>query len=159
MADRCAKHSLCWDGKLPDESNRCRPKSLVIRQGLHPRPGPTIYDCGFDDSDGGECAGDEQGLPDVSGDEDWNDEPVLGEHNVEFEPGSTIEDMAWSVLMQPPAADDLRRGDLYKMGCSYEVFGMNPNLRHQVWNDPDASEDGMLFLLSLVIPRMTNFGK
>ena len=57
-----------WSEKLPDERRRCRPKLLVVEQGLHPHPGPTIYDCAFDDSDGGEWAGDGHEQVDLSDD-------------------------------------------------------------------------------------------
>jgi len=57
-----------WKEKLPDERRRCRPKALVVKQGLHPHPGPTIYDCGFDDSDGGGWASDDHDLSDIADD-------------------------------------------------------------------------------------------
>ena len=38
-------------GKLPNERSRQVPKEWIISQGLHPHPGPSIYDCGFDDPD------------------------------------------------------------------------------------------------------------
>ena len=57
-------------------------------------------------------------------------------------PDSTIEDMAWNVLMQPPAVDEGLRDQLGSIGCPYDCRDMNPNRSHQVWADPDASDDG-----------------
>ena len=55
---------------------------------------------------------------------------------------TTIEDMAWNVLMQPPMANDGLRDSLHSIGCSYNVEDMRPNLMHRVWYDHDAEEDG-----------------
>ena len=49
-----ACNRLVNSGKRPDERRRRRPRAVVIEQGMHPHPGPTIYDIGFDDSDGGD---------------------------------------------------------------------------------------------------------
>ena len=57
-------------------------------------------------------------------------------------PDSTIEDMAWNVLMQPPAVDEGLRDQLGSIGCPHDGCDMNPNSGHQVWADPDASDDG-----------------
>ena len=53
-----------------------------------------------------------------------------------------IEEMAWDVLMRPPAANVELRNSLDEMGCPYEVCDMRPNPMHKVWNDPDAEEEG-----------------
>ena len=51
MVKNCIVLAVGWHGgKLPDERRRCRPKLCIIRQGLHPHPGPIGHGCGFDDS-------------------------------------------------------------------------------------------------------------
>ena len=43
--------------------------------------------------------------------------------------------------MQPPVADESLRNDLNDMGCTYGVMDVTPDVRQQVSNDPDASDD------------------
>ena len=38
---RKPSYQYAWNEKLPDERGRCRPKALVVKQGLHPPPGPS----------------------------------------------------------------------------------------------------------------------
>ena len=68
-------------GKLPDERKRRRPKLWIIRQGLHPHPGPTIYDCGLDDSDGGGWANDGGDPSEMSEADGWRTDHAEG-HSV-----------------------------------------------------------------------------
>ena len=70
----CERFLNC--GKRPDERKRRRPRALVIEQGMHPHPGPSIYDCGFDDSDGGEWGEDELNQSDFDGDDEWDERLV-----------------------------------------------------------------------------------
>ena len=116
-----------WGGKLPDEMKRRRPKSLVIRQGMHPHPGPTIYDCGFDDTDGGDWASDGRDQSDLSDGEDWREEPLLHRQSMDVDLHANLEEMAWNILMQPPGADMSLRSVLNDMGCPYGVVDMAPD--------------------------------
>jgi len=123
----------------------------VVEQGLHPHPGPTIYDCGFDDSDGGEWAedvrdGSEEDEPDQ---DEWHEEPSPGDLDEPQINSTTIEDMAWHVLMQPPIADTGLRDCLHRMGCSYNLHDMRPNPMHQVWHDPGGDDEGKCMLAAV----------
>ena len=67
-----------YDGKLPDERRRWSPKQWIIRQGLHPHPGPTtIYNCGFDDPDGAEWYEDDGEVSCGAADDGWPAEQAV----------------------------------------------------------------------------------
>ena len=143
MISACMRRSLWGEGKLPDERKRSRPKVVVVEQGLHPHPGPSIYDGGFDDPDGGEWDNHEPGWSDDEADDeegDWlpsNASLALDGEQVRQE----IEEMAWKVLMQPPAADTELRDYLGGIGCPIVDCDTRPNLKHKVWHTPGAEEE------------------
>ena len=60
-------------GKLPDERRRSPPRRAIIAQGLHPHPGPTCQDCGFDDSEGPEWDESDEVAAELSSDGEADD--------------------------------------------------------------------------------------
>ena len=102
---------------------------LVVEQGVHPHPGPTIYDCGFDDSDGGEWAGDGDDSADYADDEGWAVEPLMPDHGPFPDDHEDLGEMAWNMLMHPPASGK---------GVPRTSTNMTPDHGQQVWSDPDA---------------------
>ena len=68
---------------------------------------------------------------------------LLLEHPGDY-PTGDLEEMAWNILMGPPVADDGLRRNLSQIGCPYGEMAMAPNYKHQVWKDPDASDDDVV---------------
>ena len=145
-------------GKVPDETCRGVPRLTLIRQGLHPHPGPTIYDCGFNDPDGGDWEGLGHDPSDGEADNEEVEAPEWTNGQLQHEEwechtghaSSTLsgglaqqglEEIAWNVLMQPPAVNVELRNYLSEIGCPYEVCDVKPNLKHKVWGSPDAEEE------------------
>ena len=46
--------------------------------------------------------------------------------------------------MCPPVPDDGLRRNLSEIGCPCGEMAMAPNYKHQVWKDPDASDDDVV---------------
>ena len=112
---------------------------------MHPHPGPTIYDIGFDDSDGGNWGDDARSQSDREDPEECDDGTLTPGADV---PGSTgdqlqsdLVESAWQLLMQPPADDASLMHYLNSIGCRHSTPDMQPNRLHQVWGGPMAGED------------------